>query len=1503
MKITRYVNNTNPSKLPKYNYYADALNASSDGDVIEVYNNNDTIIFSFTFRKPINLQANNKDLTDDLTKFLFTFINSSNPEINQVKAGKKLYLDYNSNKFRLGNINNTNRAILGENEFAGSKFNLVSDLPSNLNLLVGVGDDLKFDNKDLDNGFFIKQINSTNFNSTDTPDLSNPLPQNISVVKINENTNMNATISIPVGKSDLTKEEFANKMFLYKPNNQFDKVNLIKSNQQSYSIVKNNEKTFTVEIPSDGIIMFLDPGRYQEYAINQISHNTDNNISSSSIVNRAGIKLYNLGQAPKKGIFNGWRLNKTIENFISYNIYDKNFDYDISNKSVEYFWICIFQPENQAQTLKLDISGTQYIAVTQNYSGKYVFWFSLTGNDITTTSKFTLLDLTSRIIKINVPNSSTINFVNLNTIGQSVKFYLESYGYSTPTNTFNYAFTSNPDSNIVDIIEYCLNKQVVYDLLINKIVKENSCFPMSNSVTNSSTVSNGWYFDSSKNYNLKLLDDTNVNLTYSNLDTLFVEMLISADANIELECFNEKIKITGEGKKIIYFKNSPFATETTVAPPVNQMTAKTITKDNKYYQNIDAGIHSYAVTYYNQDGETTGSETLTTITILVGSGRVQLEKIPISPHLSVTGRKIYRTKANDTSGICYLVAVIPDNITTSIYDYTPDNLLGNQIPQTNTTNKSNNFPYFTYLDTNTTSGILVSGESLLGKTILPEKKVGEFLLNIGNQTDIELLSYGYKILGDKSNHFMTRWTSIESNAIVHNVDKFLTIQKDVINITEDSEVAHDSKFKVKAYGDFIHGSYTQNGNNYGDIRVNVGVNIPAIRNALFILDSADISNFTIKITGLKYRVNGVGITRSNGTVSSSIVPFVNKLKYIVPNYAASSQFLKNDFITLRNGQEIFYSNGGITSVLIQGVYAALFKEFNKSASILNNIILNSFGQVVLEVNKPSIPVISYDVTDAQNLIPGAIYSYKITYFTSIGETESSIPSSDIIQPYRQAKKIKVEITQSSDQRVIGRKIYRRNLGKNNDKYVYIGIVSNNTSTFFIDDVLEPVSLEVSPPSLAFLSNNLSNYTQINAALLLKDTTSDLTGSSNYKYAFSYYSIDNNQIKETELSEISNDTYIGSSPYKIILNLPISPSPLVNGRYIYRTKADSDTFYLLGTVPNNTSTIFVDSVSDINLSTKNPLVTSTLPGVTKPLLTFIGGYFFSRPQSEQLSLNFVPGGSYKYKFTYVVSSSQNDELGETAPSVETDSVIQPLNKAVKILVNVPISSDPTVIKRNIYRTEASGNIFKFVGSINDNRTSLFLDNVADNLLGRAVLSTNSTNISAPEVNTTVNSSGNVDPINNLISDVITEENIPVSSSKLFKLYVKSGRYAKDTSIYLNPQNTVQMTLENMEINIKCRLRGLLYDITRDSSTLKYPLTKSLAELIFGKFVSPSGGTGGEPETLVREVKRVGKTTIGIDDVGNQIDMLNNEINEDGSYKVTSEIQYIIDFTICLVQKTN
>ena len=748
---------------------------------------------------------------------------------------------------------------------------------------------------------------------------------------------------------------------------------------------------------------------------------------------------------------------------------------------------------------------------------------------------------------------------------------------------------------------------------------------------------------------------------------------------------------------------------------------------------------------------------------------------------------------------------------------------------------------------------------------------------------------------------MTRWSSIESNTIVHHVDKFLTIQKDIINLSDNTEIDIDSKFKVKAYGDFFSGEYKQYGDSYGDIRVNINVNVNAIRYALYILESADISNYTINVGDLKYQAEGVSMVKSNGIISDSVVLFNKASKYIIPNYAAGSSFAKSNYISYMNGQEIFYINGGIIPVLVEGIYAALFKKFNKSASILNDVILNSFGQNVNEVDKPNVALITYSTENSTNLIPGAIYGYRITYYTSIGETEGSIPSSDIAEPFRQAKKIKIQITKSLDERVLGRKIYRRTLDSQNNKYIYIATVANNTDDFYIDNIAEPISLNVQPPSLVFLTNNESNYNSINVPRLLTNTTSELTASSTYIYAFSYYNIVGSEVLETELSDTSLDIFMGADPYKIIINLPISPSSVVKGRFIYRTKADSSIFYLLADVPNNTSTIYIDSIPDINLGVQTPSIISTLPNVTKPLLNFIGDNFFTRAYIAQFSTNFITSGKYKYKFTYVISSSTGVELGETAPSDASDSVTQPISKAVKIYVNVPISSDPNVIKRNIYRTEASGTIFKFVTTISNNTTSIFIDNVSDINLGRAIVNTNTTEIIVPETNTTTSSGGNTDPINNLISDLIKEDNVPVSNSKLFKMYVKSGRYAKDTGIYNSATNTIQMNLDNMEINIKCRLRGIMYDITQNSTSVKYPLTKQVAEIIFGKFNNPAGGIGGEPETLVREVVRVGNTAIGVDELGNILDMLNNETDINGVYKVNSEIQYIIDFSIALVQR--
>ena len=1508
MGTIRYVNNS--TKSENYVYFADAINDSSDGDTIEVYGNNNILLFSFTYKKPYNATIEKKDVTDELGKFLFTFVNSSNSDINQVKSGKKLYLDYNSNKFKLANITNNNKIVNGENEFLGSKFNLQSTLDTNKNLLVGIGDNLVLDNKDVDNGYFIKLINSANFNVSDTPNLNNPTAQNLLVEKFNETTNTNVTISIPTEKNDLTKQEFIDKMYLYKSNDKFEKINLIKSNQTYYSVVKNYEKTFTLEIPTDGVIMFLDPGRYLEYSVNLFSHSIDKTKPQNKIVNRAGKKLYNLGQAPKKGVFNGWRLNKSTQNNISYTLYNKTFDYDISGQQIEYFWVCIYQPEAQSQTIKLNISGTLYTFSTESSIGRYVFWYSSYQNSFDNKEKFTLLNLTSTFIKINGPTVTNVSYININSIGLELKCYIESYGFSTSTKTFNFALTSTRDNTIGKPEEQlCLDNQVTYDLLINKISQDNSCFPMDSIVSGPDTTSNGWYFDSTKDYNLKLLDDNDIDMTYGNLYTLFVEVLISSNTNINLTCFDQTIKINESGKKIIYFKNSPFIleTENAITAPNNQMVAIIISHDGKHYQNIKAGHYMYAVTFYTQDGETTGSQNVTTVNLTSGAGQVLLENIPVSSNPNVLGRKIYRTKLNNSgnTNTFYLLHTINDNTTTIFCDVTPETFLGVPIPQINTANKKFTLPYFSYLDSNNTNALL-SGHSLFSNIISPEKKVGEFLLNIGDQTDIELISYGYKILGEAPVHFMTRWTSIESNAIVQHIDKFLTIQKDVINFSDETEVDVDSKFKVKAYGNFFSGEYKQYGESYGDIRVNINVNIDAIKNALYILDSADISNFTINIAGLKFQAAGVSTVNSNGLISQSNVLFNNKRKYIIPNYTEGATFIESNYVKYINGQEIFFNNGGIVPVLVQGVYAALFKEFNKSASILNNIILNSFGQDVVVVNKPNVPSVTYTTENSFNLIPGGVYGYKITYYTSIGETEGSIPSNDIVEPYRQAKKIKIEIPISTDSRVIGRKIYRRILGKQNDKYIYIATVSNNTDTSYIDDSIEAVNLTVQPPSLVFLTNNETNYIGVNVARILVNTTSVLTPNATYKYAFSYYNIVGQQILETELSDTQPDDnriIIGPNPYKIIVNLPVSPNSLVSGRFIYRTKADSNIFYLLADVPNNTSTIYIDNISDANLGTQTSLVTSTLPSVTRPSLEFIGDQNFTINYSAIQTLNFINNGVYKYKFTYIITSSTGSELGETAPSPESESITQPANKAYRILVNVPTSSDPNVIKRNIYRTEASGKIFKFLTTIDNNRKTIFIDNVPDINLGRTILETNTTEIVVPDTNTTISSEGNTDLINDLIGDLIKEVNVPVANSKLFKMYVKSGRYAKDIGIYSNSTNVIQMNLNNMEINIKCRLRGLLYDITQKSSTIKYPLNKQIAEFIFGKFNNPQTGIIGESETLVREVTRVGNTKIGVDIKGNKLEMLNNETDSTGIYKINSEIQYIIDFGVCLVQKSN
>ena len=1674
VQITRNVNyitliDTDINKY--YTHYIDAINAANDEDIINIYqditgntNPSDNLFISFTYKKSVEPEPINK--LDELGKFLYTFLASTNPKITNLQS-KQIYLNYENNIFKLGLLKTVNDFILASNTFIGSKITL-STIPTNTGssqyqILIGIADNLVFNNKDVNAGMFIKVINTINFNSSDSIG-----PQNLIVNNNVYDLNINLEMILSDRSADLTKIEFYNKLYNLINTHTFNKINI----PNNYILSKLREKTYVIVLPSDNILLLIDPGRYIEYSINQLSFNRDQNIisyndeySQNNIINRSCAELCNKGQTIKKGIFNGWKLNKINSNFISYNLYDKIYDFDISKQQLQYFWIVITSPNLTTQSINIKINGNTYTKTIDIILGTNIYWYSPNTFTPPSSSQFNFYVTPISFNKINFTSSILyVNSININTIDNTTQndFFIESYGYSVPSTFYSFALTRKNNSAYSNQI--CLDNQANWNLLINKIIEYDSNLPME-PPNDISIISNGWYFNSDIDYKIKLLDYSNI--IYSDLYTLFIEVLInSSTISFYVNAFGKSIPITSDipQRKVIYFKSSPLELETYISAPDNySMTAKISTTilNDVYCQDIEPGTYFYTITYVTMNdgisGETTGNITsdgnkvLTNIHIGIGKGRVELTQFPTLPNSFVIGINIYRAQLDSSGslGKFLLLDTLFGNLPVGFiyYDIKGNNFLGKEIPSINTTNNNTYNPYsstyFTYLNqTKLDIKSIDTNLSITGNT-----KLGDLLINIGNNTNIEIISYGYKVYGLPPVHFMTRWSSIENNTMIYNIDKFLIIQKDFINMTEpSSQIAPDAKFKVKAYGDFISGKYFWNTltKQYNDIVVNVNVNKYAIKNAFYFLDSADMSNYTIKIDNLSQK-NTPYITDSVAIVDNlgNPVKFINSANYrcqtlngkyiipnfnfdefgnIIPNYTSSSYLVK---------PIIFNKNGGIQPVLLQSVHAALFKEFNKSGSILNNSIFNSFNQDIPEIVKPDSPYVSYSTSLSSNLIDGAYYSYRITYFTKNGETEASIESNSIIA---NNYKIQVIIKTSTDISVIGCKIYRRILNKNSNNFIFIDsikyiyaiqsfnitltddynidslakiqqplyinigpittVISNNgnlngtytyaysyfvintNDTIFETNISEltvinctsaqiqltiPISHEFSnyinnnnnnsygiyiyrqdnslsqlkllhtynidtnsniPMNIIYTDNTLNNQnTQIpgqntnfiTSIRLLKNIIGYLTSIA-YTYAYSYFVISNSVNLETNISLLSDVTI--NNPSSVILNIPISRefSNYINnnyynitkyGRYIYRvigTKdeiIDSSKLKLLDTIFDNSTTIYIDNISDdmFNNNGKSPVIQSTLSSITAPSLTYLHNPII---YTEELSENnLLPNCTYLYKFTY--STGYSVDSGETLPSDVTNSVTQ-LDVPFKILINIPISPDPNVNIRNIYRSNNINGPFKFLTSIPDNLTTIFIDDINDDYLGISIpdIPVYTITWNAPEINTTAPSSdilSNTNSIYNLIESNIKEFNRPVADSESFKLYVNSDRYAQDLSIS-SSSNIIDMQLENMEINIKCKLRGLLYQNT--NSGISKVLTKNIAETIFGTYHKTT--IYGEPDTLVKMVTRDGNNIYGYDEFHNKFDMLNNIKDVNGNYISKNEIQYSIDFVISLVQKS-
>jgi hypothetical protein len=128
----------------------------------------------------------------------------------------------------------------------------------------------------------------------------------------------------------------------------------------------------------------------------------------------------------------------------------------------------------------------------------------------------------------------------------------------------------------------------------------------------------------------------------------------------------------------------------------------------------------------------------------------------------------------------------------------------------------------------------------------------------------------------------------------------------------------------------------------------------------------------------------------------------------------------------------------------------------------------------------------------------------------------------------------------------------------------------------------------------YLNNSLIVKPSKFFTLTSKSAQSILLGT--YLYAISYYTLTN----ESDLSDYVSIT-ITSSAYIEIGNIPISDNKNIIGRKIYRTKANSTTFYLLTKINDNIKTFLIDNIYDNDLGIEyisdNTTKLNTLANIT------------------------------------------------------------------------------------------------------------------------------------------------------------------------------------------------------------------------------------------------------------------------------------------------------------------
>ena len=333
---------------------------------------------------------------------------------------------------------------------------------------------------------------------------------------------------------------------------------------------------------------------------------------------------------------------------------------------------------------------------------------------------------------------------------------------------------------------------------------------------------------------------------------------------------------------------------------------------------------------------------------------------------------------------------------------------------------------------------------------------------------------------------------------------------------------------------------------------------------------------------------------------------------------------------------------------------------------------------------------------------------------SQGECGSNYP----IQTIRAGVCMQVLMYPSNETGVIARRLYRTKAG--GAEYFLVSEIQNNAQAqitdYFFDNQLavrnpaQPttgriaqVTVPTGPPGTIARRLYRSKRDVTTAWFFLGDLRDNTT--------LTFL----DAIPDTALASSMPTANTGGSNGIPQITVPSGPSGVI-ARRLYRTQANGQTYALVAEFTGNAATVFTDNVPDAGLSGAAPPPSSTAGG-DQHLITSIP----IGPTGTLARLLYrTKAGGGEYGLVTRLSDNTTTTFLDTVPDGNLGGGVSLVNEAGSSAVNLSaIPLGPAgVTQRIIYRTLAGGSEFFYVGTLDNNTATTFLDTRGDKDLGRA-----------------------------------------------------------------------------------------------------------------------------------------------------------------------------------------